>query len=213
MDQRRRVSRPLRSLRELHHVLLRVIDLADPEASGIEYRLVGTGAALAQGVPLLAGDVDILVARRDDVDRFATALAGFPCLVSPVWLADARQYFARFQVDQIDVEFSTLELPAEPDTFKGTRPGLWAHYVWERYAQINLGRHVVPVITLELQLITELVRDRPDRYTPLIEYMRLNGADLQFLFTAMSEYELDSALRERVLGRLRHQRSGGGPPR
>jgi hypothetical protein len=211
MDQHSRVRRPLRSLQELHSVLLRVLDLTDPEASGLQYRLVGTSAALAQGVHLPASDVDILVARRDDVDRFATALSWFQCSVSPVWLADARQYFARFQVEQIDVEISTLELPADTDTSEGTRPGPWEHYVWEHYVQINLGRHVVPAVTLELQLITELVRDRPDRYTPLIEHMQMHGADLQFLLRAMREYELNPALQERIVARLRRQHPAGGP--
>nr|BFE73548.1 hypothetical protein GCM10020092_068490 [Actinoplanes digitatis] len=62
------------------------------------YRLVGTGAALAQGVRLPYGDIDILVARRSDVDLFAVALAGFPCLTEPVWLSEAGQYYARFAV-------------------------------------------------------------------------------------------------------------------
>jgi hypothetical protein len=66
-------------------------------------------------------------ARRDDVDRFAAALFGFPCRTSPVWLADARQYFAKFQVDQIDVEISTVERPADTDTFEGIGPGPWEH--------------------------------------------------------------------------------------
>jgi hypothetical protein len=207
MDQHSRVRRPLRSLAELHSVLSRVLDLADPEASGLEYRLVGTSAALAQGVQLPAGDIDILVARRDDVDRFATALSGFPCRTSPVWLADGRQYFAKFQVDQIDVEISTVEWPADTEPFECIGPGPWEHYV-----QVTLGTHVVPAVSLELRLVTELVRDRPDRYTPLIEHMRLHGADLQFLVKAMRARELNPALQDRVLGQLRHQRPASRPP-
>jgi hypothetical protein len=159
MDQHSRV-RSLGSPAELHGVLSRVLDQADPEASGLEYRLVGTSAALAQGVRLPAGDVDILMAGRDDVDRFAATLSGFPCSDSPVWLSDARQYFARFQVDQTDVEISTVEWPADTDTFECIGPGPWEHYV-----QVTLGTHVVPAVSLELRLVTELVRDRPDRYT------------------------------------------------
>jgi hypothetical protein len=207
MDQHSRVKRPLRSRQELHNVLSRVLDQADPEASGLEYRLVGTSAALARGVHLPASDVDILVARRDDVDRFAAALSGFPCSVSPVWLADARQYFARFQVEQIDVEISTVERPADTDTFEGIGPGSWEHY-----AQVTLGTHVVPAVSLELRLVTELVRNRPDRYTPLIEHMRLHGADIQFLVKAMRAHELKPTLQDRVLGQLRHQRPASRPP-
>jgi hypothetical protein len=201
MGQNSRV-RPLRSRAELQGVLSRVLDHADPEASQLEYRLVGTSGALAQGVQLPAGDVDILVARRGDVDRFATALSGFPCLVPPVWLPDARQYFARFRVEQIVVEISPVERPADTETSEWIGP-------WEHYVQINLGRHVVPAICLELQLVTELVRVRPDRYTPLIRHMQVHGADLQLLLKAMREHELNSVLQERILGQLEHQQPTG----
>jgi len=204
MEQNTR-ARPLRSPADLRSVLTQVLDLVGPEASGVEYRLVGTGAALAQGVQLPAGDVDILMARRGDVDRFAAALSGSPCLVPPAWLPDARQYFARFQVEQIVVEISTVERPGGTETSEWIGP--WRHYV-----QIKLDTHLVPAVCLELQLVTELVRDRPDRYTPLIEHMRQHSADLPLLLKAMREHGLHPVLQERVLGQLRHQQPAGQPP-
>ncbi|MEU5950363.1 hypothetical protein ABZ793_33135 [Micromonospora sp. NPDC047465] len=66
-------ARALRDQAELRTVLSTVLDL-DPDAAGIDYRLVGTSAALLQGVELPTGDVDILVAWRDDVDTTAAAL-------------------------------------------------------------------------------------------------------------------------------------------
>ncbi|MEV4562144.1 hypothetical protein AB0K12_00080 [Nonomuraea sp. NPDC049419] len=42
------------------------------------YRVGGTSAALLKGVQLPAGDIDVLVARRADVDTFAAALSPFP---------------------------------------------------------------------------------------------------------------------------------------
>jgi hypothetical protein len=189
--------RPLRDAAELQKILSLVLDRADPEASGLEYRLVGTGAALAQGVHLPAGDVDILVARRADVDTFAAALSGFPCLTPPVWLPDARQYFARFAVDEIDVGFSTVERSVDTDTVECIGRGPWEHYV-----PIRCGRHVVPVVSLELRLASELVRDRPDRYEPLIEHARRHGADLQLIRRAMSDRDVNPILQQRVLERL-----------
>jgi hypothetical protein len=67
-------ARSLRDVTKLQQVLALVLDHADPDAAGLEYRLVGTGAALAQGVQLRTDDVDILVARQADVDEFAAAL-------------------------------------------------------------------------------------------------------------------------------------------
>src|SRR3954463_9297596 len=121
MDQGNMV-RPLRDRAELDKTLSLVLQRADPETSGLKYRLVGTGAALAQGVSLPAGDIDVLVAQRSDVDALATALAEFPCLTPPVWLADARQYYARFAVAGIDVGFSTVEWPVDTDTFECAGP-------------------------------------------------------------------------------------------
>ncbi|MEU8664400.1 hypothetical protein, partial [Actinoplanes philippinensis] len=77
MDQDNTV-RPLRDREELHKTLALVFQRADPDTSRLRYRLVGTGAALAQGVPLPTGDVDVLVSQRSDVEALATALADFP---------------------------------------------------------------------------------------------------------------------------------------
>jgi hypothetical protein len=144
--------------------------------------------------------VDILVAQRGDVDRFAAALSEFPCLTSPVWLPDARQYFARFEVEEIDVGVSTVEQFADTDTFECIGRGPWEHYL-----HVGFGRHVVPVVSLELRLVSELVRDRPDRYVPLIEHMRLHGTNLQLVHKAMRERGVDRALQDRVLDQLQHQ--------
>ncbi|MGH3117548.1 MAG: hypothetical protein ACRDP3_08995 [Streptomyces sp.] len=179
---------------ELQRVLTLVLDHVDPDAAGLEYRLVGTGAALAQGVRLPVGDVDVLVPRRGDVDTIAAALSGFRCLDSPAWLSEARQYFARFEVDEIQVEISTIEWPADTDTFECVGRGPWEHFV-----PVSFGKHVAPVVGLELRLVSELVRDRPERYEPLIEHMRLHGADLQLVQRAMSERKVDPVTHQRVL--------------
>lgn len=181
---------------DLRRVLTLVMEQVDPESSGIRYRLVGTAAALAQGVELPAGDVDILVARRADVDRFAAALWRFPS-VAPIWLPDGGQYFARFAVDGIDVEVSTVERSVDTDVSECLGRGPWEHYV-----EVVFGTLVVPAVRLELRLVSELVRDRPDRYEPLIAHMRSHGADLHLVQKAMSDRGVDPALREHALRRL-----------
>jgi hypothetical protein len=198
-------KRPLRDRAELQKVLSVVLDRLDPDASAFEYRLVGTGAALAQGVQLPTGDIDVLVARRDDVDRIAAALSGFPCLVQPAWLPDARQYFARFRVEQIGVEISTLEWSADTNTSEWIGRSLWEHYV-----QIKLGAHIVPATCLELQLVTEHIRNRPDRYLPLVEHMQVHGADLQLVQEAMSERGVDPKRQRQILDQLLNEQPRGG---
>jgi hypothetical protein len=202
MDENGRV-RSLRDATELQKVLAVVLDHADPDGAGLEYRLVGTGAALAQGVHLPTGDVDVLVARRADVDAFAAALSEFPCLTSPVWLPDAKQYFARFEIDEIEVGFSTVERPVDSDAFECIGRGPWEHYL-----PIRFGRHVVPAVSLELRLATELVRDRPDRYEPLIEHLRSHGVDLPLAQRAMSDRGVNAMLQQQILDRLQPRRPG-----
>ncbi|MFB7312029.1 hypothetical protein [Streptomyces sp. NPDC056192] len=182
---------------ELQNVLSLLLDQIEPDALGLDYRLVGTGAALAQGVQLPVNDVDILMLRRGDVDRAAAALSEFPCRDSPVWLPDAGQYFARFEVAGIEVEISTVERSADTDTLECLGRGPWEHFV-----RVAMGRHLVPAVGLELRLVTELVRDRLDRYEPLMEHMRLHGADLPLLRKAMGERAVDPAWQEHILDQL-----------
>ncbi|MEU1468326.1 hypothetical protein ABZ434_08895 [Streptomyces sp. NPDC005761] len=190
-------ARTLTRPAEIQNVLSRLLDQVDPDALGLDYRLVGTGAALAQGVQLPVSDVDILMIRRGDVDRAAASLSGFPCRDSPVWLSDARQYFARFEVEGIEVEISTVERSADTDTLECVGRGPWQHFV-----RVGVGRHLVPAVSLELRLVTELVRSRPDRYEPLMEHMRLHGADLPLLRKAMAERAVDPAWQEHILDQL-----------
>ncbi|MFI7044568.1 hypothetical protein ACQP10_26565 [Streptosporangium sandarakinum] len=162
-----------------------------------DYRVGGTGAALLQGVRLPAGDIDLLVARREDVDTFATALSSFPCLHPAAWLPAASQYFARYEIDGVKMEISTVERQVDSDGLECAGPGPWRHYV-----MVTCGSHRVPVVRLELRLATELLRDRPDRYEPLLDHMGAHGFDSGLLRTAMDAHRLPVERRRLVRDRL-----------
>jgi hypothetical protein len=83
---------PLRNRAHLVETLVMVLDQPGPERPA--NRLVGSAAAVLQGVDTPVGDVDLLVAHRPDVDVLSAALAAFPCRQPPTWLPDAGQYFA-----------------------------------------------------------------------------------------------------------------------
>jgi len=193
-------TRPLRDPAELQRILTLVLDLWDPGAAGFDYRLVGTGAALAQGVRLPTGDIDILVTRRVAVDRFAAALSGFRCVDPPAWLPDARQYFTHLVVDEIKVGASTVEVPVDGEAIECMGRGPWQHYV-----DIDFGEHTVPAVGLELRLVSELIRNRPERYEPLIEHMRWHGADLRLVRKSMGERGVDVVRQHQVLDQLQHR--------
>ncbi|MFI6504943.1 hypothetical protein [Nonomuraea typhae] len=170
---------------------------ADPR-----YRVGGTGAALLQGVRLPVGDVDLLVARREDVDTIAAALSAFPCLYAASWISATSQYFTRYDVNGVHVEISTVELEDDSDAMECVGRGPWQHYVL-----VTCGSHRVPVVRLELRLATELLRDRPDRYEPLLDHMAARGFDAGLLQRAMTAQGLPPERRHWVNDRL-----GAFPP-
>ncbi|WP_084964559.1 hypothetical protein [Thermoactinospora rubra] len=163
------------------------------------YRVGGTSAALLHGVHLPAGDVDLLAARRQDVDTVAAALSSFPCLYAASWLPESSQYFARYDVNGVVVEVSTVEQDTDSDGLECAGRGPWQHYIL-----ITCGAHRVPVVRLELRLATELLRDRPDRYEPLLDHMAAQGFDADLLGRAMTARGLPLERQRWVHDRLAH---------
>ncbi|MGV9772222.1 hypothetical protein [Streptosporangium sp. NPDC003464] len=163
----------------------------------LDYRVGGTSAALLQGVHLPAGDIDVLMARREDMDTFATALSTFPCLYPASWISEAMQYFARYEINGVKIEISTVERQVDSDGMECVGPGPWRHY-----AVVTCGSHRVPVVRLELRLATEVLRDRPDRYEPLLDHMGIHGFDSDLLQTAMNAHRLPAERQRLVRDRL-----------
>jgi integrase len=84
-------------------------------------------------------------------------------------------------VNGVDLELSTLERPTDSDALECVGTGPWQHYVLT-----TCGSHEVPLVRLELRLASELLRDRPDRYEPLIHHMATHGFDKALLQRAMN---------------------------
>lgn len=166
------------------------------------YRVCGTSAALLQGVPLPAGDIDILLTSREDVDTFAAALSPlFPCLYAASWLPGSAQYFTRFEVNGVDLELSTVERQTDSDALECVGTGPWHHHVLT-----PCGSHHVPVVQLELRLATELLRDRPDRYDPLLDHMATHGFDAALLRRAMNACHIPAPRQQLIQDRLARPR-------
>jgi hypothetical protein len=182
----------------LQDTLIIVLEHTLPAYPDIDYRLVGTGAALLHGVRLPAGDVDLLVKERADVDAFGAALSSFKCLEPPAWLPEANQYYANYFVNGVEVGISTVEVETDSDAIETFGPGPWERH----YVLLPCGPYRVPTVKLELRLITELYRDRPDRYAPIIAHLRAHGCDLDLLRRGFAVGRLPQAVRESVLGQL-----------
>ena len=188
---------------QLQETLVVVLDHSMPACAQIEYRLVGTAASLLQGVSLPVGDVDILVKERESVDAFGSALASFQCLSAPAWMPHARQYYAEYEVNGVGVGFSTVEAETESDGIECLGRGPWEHYVL-----VPCGPYTIPVVALELRLVSELSRNRPDRYIPLTRHMQVHGCDIELVRRGMEARGLSQTVRETVLGQLKGA-SGG----
>ncbi len=186
-------TRPLRDVTDLRRVLGEVLS----RMPDLRYRLVGTAAALLQGVNLPAGDVDILVKTRPEVDAFAASCADLPCLTPPTYLAQARQYYAAYDFHGVEVGISTVEGEADSDGIECLGRGPWEHFV-----AIECGSYAVPAVGLELRLVSELTRRRPDRAQPLIEHMRRTGCDLALVRRGMVARGHTPEVIEEVLAAL-----------
>lgn len=162
-----------------------------------DYRIVGTAAALLHGVQLPAGDIDVLLKTRVGVDAFSAALSAWSCLSPPTYLEGSRQYFASYDIEGVKVEFSTVEWPNESDTSECTGRGPWVHY-----SLVPCGPRRVPVVALELRLLSELARGRADRYAPIWEFMQLREYDSGLVARGLREKGITEADWGAALGLL-----------
>jgi len=140
----------------------------------------------------------LLVKERETVDALASAFSSFECLTPPGYLLEAKQYYASYKANGVEVETSTVEWETDSDSIE-----CFGHGPWEHYVLIPCGPYTVPTVALELRLVSELLRDRPDRYTPIIEHMRAYGCDIELVHRGIEARELPQALREQVLGQLK----------
>lgn len=193
------MSHPAPSLdrERLVTTMVAVLDRAETALAPFEWRLVGTGAALLHGVDLLTEDVDILVRERAAVDAFAKAMAPFASLQAPAWLEGTRQYYATCDVKGVQLQLSTVEVESDRDTIETFGRGPWQHFVL-----LPCGPYSVPAVALELRLITELRRQRPDRYRPIVEFMRVSGCDLPFVRRGVTAAGLPPETQAEVLAAL-----------
>ena len=175
---------------QIESVMSAILDGCGDSVADSDYRVVGTAAALLHGVHLPVADIDVLLRSRAGVDAFSAALGQYECLSPPKYLDCSRQYFASFKVQGIEIEFSTVEVNSESVTRECIGSGPWSHFVMARCG----GRHV-PIVALELRLLTELARGRADRYVPIWKFMQSRGYDRNFLARG---------LKERGISRVEH---------
>ena len=141
------------------------------------WRLVGTASSVVRGVAIEAADIDVLFRERSTLDLWFQCLSVDAAVdTAPTWLENGAQYFARVRVGPVIVELSTVEIEADGDTMECFGSGPWQHF-----DTIEVDGHEVTVVANELRLITEIARQRPERYQPLMEHMASSGCDIDLI--------------------------------
>lgn len=177
-------------LPQVQSVMSTVLDRCSNAVADSDYRVVGTSAALLHGVHLPASDIDVLLRERAGIDAFAAALSQQECLSPPQYLDCSKQYFAKFRVQGIRVEFSTVEEDTKSATYECYGNGPWSHF-----SMVKCGCWNTPVVALELRLLTELARGRADRYIPIWQFLQARGYDAALL---------ERGLKDRGITRAEH---------
>jgi len=93
----------------------------------------------------------------------------------------------------VEVGISTVEVESEADTIETFGRGPWEHYVL-----LPCGPYAVPTVLLNLRLITEVYRNRPDRYGPLLRFMAARGCDLEFIIRGLRAVGVPEPLQDEV---------------
>jgi hypothetical protein len=170
-----------------------VLDRLHAPSPGRRYALIGTAAAVLHGVPTTAADIDIAVEHRATVDEAARLFGA----ATPVWIPHSSQYFCAVKVQDIRVEFSTVE-NQKPSTHR--EAGGNGAYLHAR--AVRLDRHHIPAVRLELRLATEVARDRQDQTRHLIGHLREHGFDKDLLTHAFTAANVPAARQNTVLNAL-----------
>jgi hypothetical protein len=106
----------------------------------------------------------------------------------PMWLGDASQYFARLNASGVIIELSTVEVDADTDANECVGSGPWVHF-----DLVPCGEFSVLAVALELRLVTEVARQRADRWTPIVEYFRSHPCDVALVERGLVEHSMPTA--------------------
>jgi hypothetical protein len=163
--------------------------------------LVGTASCLLRGIDVPASDVDILFRTRDGVEAWVASLTDLVEVNdAPTWLEESRQYFARVSVSGVTVELSTVEIDDGTDTGECVGAGPWAHF-----DPVPCGEFNVPTVSVELRLVTEVARQRRDRWEPIVAYFRSHPCDIALVERGLANMstspdEISAVLKSLTVG-------------
>lgn len=191
-------------------VLERVCEMYDQADVKIEWILVGSAGSVLQGCEMDPGDIDIYVKEPEGVAQFAELLQEFALptrcenrsshewfssKVEPVFHETFPFGFswskARYIIDGVEVEVVHISDSAGiPDSTTGD--GIWegGPYIWSLSKNVKIGEYTIPTVPLEIQLESNLRRNRQDRVESILTTLKNNGFDENLIQQALSTEHL-----------------------
>ncbi|WP_410769415.1 hypothetical protein [Fontibacillus sp. BL9] len=173
-----------------------------------EWIIVGSVGSVLQRAMMEPNDLDIYVRRREDVDQLATLMKEFNLesksglsYSDPGWLSsDEEPYFTqsfpsgftwtkgKWKIHDFHAEVVQISNPAGiPDSVDGE--GIWegGKYIWDLTKKVEFENHWVPVVPLEIQLESNIRRNRQDRADAILNALLTHGYDRPLLNKALSK--------------------------
>ena len=167
--------------------LRRAMSVLEPIAASFaaDIRIVGTAASWLRGIVLPVGDIDVLARTRPTVDGLAEELIrrGVRCRMPPSLLDEPgfTQYYASFDIHDVKVEVSTVETDTDAALSECAGPAPWSHFDHVLFNDTRLF-----AVASELRLLSEVSRNRPERWEPIGRQLEHNGYDAELFDAACS---------------------------
>ena len=178
--------------------------------SKLEWILVGSVGSVLQGCEMTPGDVDIYTKNKEGIVQFAELLKEYSLLDKcefphgESWLSSLEEpaYTQTFSsgfswtkgswiIDGFKVEVVHISNSAGiPDSMDGD--GIWegGQFIWNHFRNVTIGRYTIPTVPLEIQLESNLRRQRSDRTQAIITALQKYGYDQELIEKALSKKHL-----------------------
>jgi hypothetical protein len=178
--------------------------------SKLEWILVGSVGSVLQGCEMTPGDVDIYTKNKEGIAQFAELLKEYSLLdkcefpYGENWLSSLEEpaYTQTFSsgfswtkgswiIDGFKVEVVHISNSAGiPDSMDGD--GIWegGRFIWNHCKNVTIGRYTIPTVPLEIQLESNLRRQRSDRTQAIITALQKYGYDQELIEKALSKKHL-----------------------
>jgi hypothetical protein len=178
------------------------------ERDGVQWAVAGSTATALQGCETSPKDIEILTMKPEAVVRFAELLSAFaaaecevespavgpwrstkdvPVFVGSYWGLD--WHFACWDLEDFEVEVVHIVAPDGHPAFRDS-DGVWDcdPRIWPHVRRVPFAGYEVPVVPLEIQLETNMVRGQTmrgesleGRISEIIRVLKENGYDRALL--------------------------------